>query len=139
MLVNYVTFEVDTDDRDAFDRWYLRLVDDARQEDGCILYVYLTDPRHPTRGATIAAWRGEDDIAAHRLHPSHIELLALGSTKWGMRDITVHSFRDVGRYQVGGRARVDAEAGDKAGRAQMHALIRAYQAALPPDGEDRGG
>ena len=133
MLVNYVTFEVDTDDRSAFDQWYLRLVDDARQEDGCILYVYLTDPAHPTRGVTIAAWREEENIAAHRLHPSHIELVALGSTKWGMRDLTVHSFRDVGRYKVGSRERVDDEAVGEEAREEMHALIRAYQAALPPE------
>lgn len=138
MLVNYVTFEVDTDDREAFDQWYLRLADDARQEDGCILYVYLKDPRHPTRGVTVAAWRGEEDIAAHRLHPSHIELLALGSTKWGMRNITVHSFRDVGQYSVGSRTQVDGKGEDEASRVRMHSLIRAYQAALPPGDEDAG-
>ena len=130
MLINYVTFEVDTDDREAFDEWYGRLAEDARQEEGCILYVYLKDPHRPTRGVTVAAWRSEEDIAAHRQHPSHIELVALGSSKWGMRDMTVHSFRDVGDYRVSTRPAIDAEAGtNDAGRQEMHDLVQAFLSA----------
>ena len=127
MLVNYVSFEVETEDRDAFDTWYLGLVEAAQQEEGCIVYDYLIDPRHPTRGVTIAAWRSEADIAAHRLHPSHIELMALGGEK-GIRDIHVHSFSDVGGYRISSRARLEGAGDDPESRARMLALIAQYQA-----------
>jgi quinol monooxygenase YgiN len=128
MLVNYVSFEVDTNERDAFDQWYLRLAADARQEKGCLVYDYLRDPQNPKRGITIAAWESEADIAAHRLHPSHVELLALGSEKWGMRDLRMHSWTEIGGYKVTERSRVDGTGQDQEGREQMHSLVREYQA-----------
>jgi quinol monooxygenase YgiN len=127
MLVNYVTFAVDTEDRAAFDSWYLRLVEAARQEDGCIVYDYLTDPSRPGRGITLAAWESEADLAAHRLHPSHIELMALGSTKWGMHDIKVHSWTEIGGYRTAERPRLDGPSEDNTGREAMHTLIKQYQ------------
>ena len=127
VLVNYVSFEVETDDRDAFDSWYLGLIEAARNENGCIVYDYLTDPRNPTRGITIAAWQSEADIAAHRLHHTHVELMALGSAK-GIRDIHVHSFGDVGKYKTSSRSRLDGAGDDPESRARMLALIAAYQA-----------
>jgi quinol monooxygenase YgiN len=107
MLVNYVTFEVDTDDRAGFDTWYGKLVDDAKSEHGCIIYDYLTYADSPTKGAILAAWETQEDIAAHRLHPSHIEILALATSKWGMHNIRIQSFSDIGGYKTAERDRMD--------------------------------
>ena len=107
MLVNYVTFEVSTDDRAGFDTWYGKLVNDAKSEHGCIIYDYLTNPHSPTFGAILAAWESPEDIAAHRLHPSHIEILALATTKWGMHNIRIQSFSEIGGYRTAERDRMD--------------------------------
>jgi quinol monooxygenase YgiN len=138
VLVNYVVFDVHTDDRAAFDAWYRRLAEDAQGEQGCIAYDYLTDPAHPTRGAVVAAWESEEDIARHRLHPSHIELMALGSAKWGIRNIRRHSFADVGNYSASVRPALDDPAGPGANRDEMHRLISEYQRTPGASGERPG-
>jgi quinol monooxygenase YgiN len=127
MLVNYVSFAVNTPDRAAFDSWFLGLVDAARQEHGCVVYDYLIDPSRPDHGNTLAVWDSEADLAAHRLHPSHIKLMALGSTKWGMSDITVHSWSDIGGYRTAERPRLDTAGGPDTSREAMNALIKQYQ------------
>jgi quinol monooxygenase YgiN len=138
MLVNYVIFDVETDDRVAFDAWYRRLAEDAQREPGCIAYDYLTDPAHPTGGAVVAAWETEEDIARHRLHPSHVELMALGSSKWGMRNIRRHSFTNIGNYSVSARPALDDRAEPEANREEMHRLINEYQRGPAESGRQPG-
>lgn len=131
MLVNYVSFRVETEDRAAFDAWYSGLVSKAQTEEGCLVYEYFTDPNDPDRGVTLAAWRGSEDLAAHRLHPSHIELVGLGSSKWGMRDFRVHSWTDVGGYRISERQRIDDPGDDATSREHMRKLVQAYQESQP--------
>jgi len=126
MLVNYVTFDVDTPDRAGFDAWYGKLVDDAKSEPGCIIYDYMSDPRSPTRGMILAAWESEDDIAAHRIHPSHVEIMALGSSEWGMHNFRIESFFEIGGHKVGERDRMDPANEPADVRDEIAELIRRF-------------
>ena len=127
MLVNFVSFYVDAPDLEAFDRWYIGLVEDAQKEPGCMVYEYMRDPRDARHCFMLAAWENEADIAAHRLHPSHVELLAFGSTRWGIRDLHRHSWADVGGHTASGRPRIDGSDLDGESRATMHALVSRLQ------------
>ena len=56
MIVYYVSFEVDTDDRAGFDEWYRARTTEAKKEKGCLAFDYLLDPEQPGRGFMVEIW-----------------------------------------------------------------------------------
>jgi quinol monooxygenase YgiN len=108
MIVNYTTFRIRHHDDVAFDDWFLGLCSAARDEDGCIVYDYFNVIGDPGRRAVLAAWRDEHAFGAHRVHPLHVEMLALGGSKWGICDLDSNSWPDARGHRTSARDKVDA-------------------------------
>jgi hypothetical protein len=79
----------------------------ARNEKGCIAYDYLLDPEQPKRGINFEIWETPENFQAHMLHPNHAEMMALGSLKWGIRDLRMHFWFDARGHQFNVRERTD--------------------------------
>jgi quinol monooxygenase YgiN len=125
MIVVHCNFEATASDRAAFDEWFLRVVSECRTQQGCILYEYLLNPEQPTRGVLFSAWETPEHSAAHITYPAHVEMAALGTFKWGMRDLRVRHWSEDG-YAETTYPTTDDSAGD-----ELRALIRAYRDAMP--------
>jgi quinol monooxygenase YgiN len=132
MIVYYVSFEVDTDDRAGFDQWYRARTKDAKQEKGCLAFDYLVDPEQPRRGFMVEIWETAEDLEAHMAHPRHVEALALGSMKWGLRDVHVHVWTRAEGHEFAVRNRTDDLA---EGHGALSERIEEFQKAYRPAGE----
>ncbi len=124
MIVYYVSFEVDTDDRAGFDEWYRARTTEAKKEKGCLAFDYLLDPEQPGRGFMVEIWETPEDLEAHMAHPRHVEALALGSMKWGLRDVRVHVWNRADGHEFTVRNRTDDLAG---GRDELSERIGEFQ------------
>jgi quinol monooxygenase YgiN len=125
VIVIYGSFRVDTEDRRAFDEWYRSCLSIARQEKGCVAYDYLLDPQQPDRGFNLEIWETADDFQAHMLHPAHVEMMALASRKWGVRDLRMHFWMDAQGHQYNIRERTETPV---EGRGNLYERIAALQA-----------
>lgn len=132
MIVNYSSFRIEGSDAAAFDRWFFRLVEAARCEEGCLVYDYFVDPADRSRRYVMAAWTSEQTLAAHRVHPLHIEMLAEGSAR-GIRDLRKHSWRRAEGYSYGERDRTESPHAGDPGRDEMEQRVRAQIAATGDD------
>jgi hypothetical protein len=72
------------------------------------------------RGFNLEIWQSRDDFQAHLLHPDHIDMMALGSLKWGIRDLQMHFWMEADGYQFGVRDRTDTPVD---GRGNLYDLI----------------
>jgi quinol monooxygenase YgiN len=131
VILVIVEFDVGAASRPAFDSWVASIIADARHEPGCIDNRYVIDPREPGRGMFVEVWQSRAAVAAHHAHPSHVELFAAGSERWGMRNFTVRTWADAGDCTTRTAERIEELA---AGRDTLQRLVRERKAALgvPP-------
>ena len=64
MIIIYVSFQLDGAAQ-AFDSWFVPLVEQTRRADGCISYDYLIDRVESTKRYLFEAWSSEDALEAH--------------------------------------------------------------------------
>jgi quinol monooxygenase YgiN len=98
MFVNYVSFEVPVDRQPAFEEWFSGVAERSRRQKGCIAYDYLVDPFDETRCCTVEVWQTSQDHGAHCADPDYDEMLARGSSEFGMADLRVRNWRDAEGY-----------------------------------------
>jgi quinol monooxygenase YgiN len=65
MLIIAGTFDVDPDRRDEFIAGREAAMRRARDEPGCLGYVFAADPLVPGRVQLFERWESKDDLAAH--------------------------------------------------------------------------
>jgi quinol monooxygenase YgiN len=123
MIVVYVSFVVPTPNREQFDAWLRPLVEAARRETGCVTYDYLHDPQNPDRGQIVEIWQSKEDLDRHSVDPDHVEMVALGSIRWGMTDLHIHVVAG-GTHSYVEQDRIDVPA---PGREAMQALVDVVQ------------
>jgi quinol monooxygenase YgiN len=129
MYITYVTFELPPNiDRDAFEEWFIGIVRRYREEPGCVAYDYLRNPEHPTQGCMIEVWESLEDAAVHFLTPAHIEMVALGTAKWGLHNIQTHRWTAAEGHGVA--QRTSTHVGIE-GRVEMYRLVTEFLAAHP--------
>jgi quinol monooxygenase YgiN len=134
VIVNYTSFLVRSDDLSGFDAWFSGLVDQARQEEGCVVYDFYPDLHEPRRRAVVAVWTSEETLAAHRIHPLHIEMVAHGASQWGIHDVRKHSWRNADGYSLRERDEVDSPDEGDVGRTAMDQLVREAQGTVRRSG-----
>jgi quinol monooxygenase YgiN len=123
MIVMYVSMEF-TADPAEFDAWIMPLFRKERQEPGVVAYDCLIDSENPQRRRVVEIF--EDDAAAERhvTSPAHIEMLALGTMKYGMHDLVIQVWDRAEGYRHSTRARSDTPV---AGRDVADRLIATFQ------------
>ena len=125
MIVMYVSFLVDGD-LDALDNWIIPLFQSERLQPGVVAYDYLIDPEHPARRRVVEVFADEKSARHHVTSPAHIEMLALGSMVYGMRDLDIHVWGEAEQYRHSTRPRSDSRVD---GREQAGELISEFQRA----------
>jgi quinol monooxygenase YgiN len=121
MVTIYCTFEVPEESRAAFDDWFLGLAQECQREEGCIAYDYLQNPQHPGRCTLFEAWDGDEHFQAHLYFHAHVDMIAFGTSRWGMRNIVVHTWRE------GGYAKRELTSTEQAVDEQLLAVVRERQ------------
>ncbi len=137
MILVIVEFDVDAATRPAFDSWVGAIVADARGEPGCIENRFVVDPQNLGHGMFVEVWESRAAVLAHHSHPSHVELFALGSERWGMHNFTVRTWADAGSFTTRTAERIEELA---AGREVLQRLLRERKAelgAVPADSPTR--
>lgn len=124
MIVTYVSFAVSDDRRDDFERWFIPLVEKTRSQTGCVAYDYLRDRERPGVGFMVEVWESPEAYAAHHSHPDHVEMLARGSSEFGMKDLQIHSWNDAQGYTLTDRSRTDSPV---QGRDLVNRLVAEYR------------
>jgi len=124
VIIIYVSFQLDGAAQ-AFDSWFVPLVEQTRRADGCISYDYLIDRVESTKRYLFEAWSSEDALEAHHAAPEHVEMLALGTLVHGMRDLQIHRFDGLDRHRASTRRTTDEHVD---GREHVDELITAVQA-----------
>jgi quinol monooxygenase YgiN len=123
MIVMLVSFEVDADAIEL-DRWIIPLFQRERQEPGVVTYDYLIDPEHPGRRRVIEVFADRDALQRHVTSPAHVEMLALGSMEYGMRDFDIHTWESADGYCHTTRLRSDFH---EEGRELVEGLVAEFQ------------
>jgi quinol monooxygenase YgiN len=123
MIVMYVSFEFDGDP-DELDRWIIPLFQRERQEEGVLAYDYLIDPEHPRRRRVVEVFADAEATKHHLTSPAHVEMLALGSMVYGMRDFNIHLWGSAVEYRHTTRPRSDSSVPE---RELVHGLISNFQ------------
>lgn len=126
MQILYVRFETDADP-EAFDAWILPIVHATREQPGTVAYDYFHDPEVPTRRWLVEVFADEDARRFHVTTPRHVEMMAVGSRRHGMRDIHVHEWTDAAGHRTSFLAGTDAPA---PGREEFLSLVTARQREL---------
>ena len=132
MIIVYLSFTVAGDRKEAFDVWFPALVARALTHRGCVSYDHYEDPLRPGHHALLEAWESPELQAEHTGTPEHAEIVGLGSTVYGMRDLVVRRWADAREYSLTHRAVTTS------GRASPVPAPAAGSTALPGRG-DRGG
>jgi quinol monooxygenase YgiN len=122
MLINYVTFEIGPD-VPGFEAWYLPLAAQIASHPGCVTYQYLKDPLAPRKGVVMEVWASAEAHAAHAINPVLIEILALGSELWGLRELLVRQWRSAEDYREAQSARTDGHRGNE----EVESLVAIFQ------------
>ncbi|MDV6271603.1 putative quinol monooxygenase [Rhodococcus globerulus] len=122
MIVLHVSFRIDSDPND-FREWFGGLAKQTRGVRGCIKFEFLIDATDPRRIVTIEVWENAQARESYFLLPHHVEMVALGSEKWGMHSFQVSSWPNAGACSVNERTRSDEPV---AGRSQMNRLVRDF-------------
>ena len=123
MIVTYVSFSIGGGRKAEFENWFLPLVEKTRTQTGCVAYDYLYDPQRPEQGLMVEIWASPEAYSAHHSHPDHIEMLARGSSEFGMTDLQIHSWSDAQGYTLTDRARTDSPV---QGRDLVNRLVAEY-------------
>ena len=108
MHILYVSFETDEDPR-TFDEWFLPLVRACRNAPGCYAYDYLIDPECPTRRWIVEIWEDDEVYGEHVVHPSHVEMLGLGTLAHRMHDLQISHWPHAGVPERSFRPRTDTQ------------------------------
>jgi quinol monooxygenase YgiN len=124
MIVAYVTFEVEPSGLAEFEAWFVPLVEETRNQTGCVAYDYLLDSQRPGQGRMVEIWASPVAYEAHHRHGDHIEMLARGSADFGMKNLLIHSWTDAQGYSLTERARTDEAV---PGRDLVNELVADYQ------------
>jgi quinol monooxygenase YgiN len=122
MLINHVTFDIGPD-LQGFEQWYLPLAAKIASHEGCLMYQYLHDPVAPHKGVVVEVWASAEAHAAHATDPVLIEILALGSERWGLRDLVVRQWRSAEDYGEAHLPRTDGARGND----ELDCLVAAFQ------------
>jgi len=133
VIIVYVSFELDGDPIE-FDAWFLPLVAETRGTPGCVVYDYLTDPANPSRRYMMEVWDSEATLAAHAAAPAHVEMLALGTMRHGMRDLDIHRWNGVDDYRHRTRGRTDEHVDGRDHVDELIAAVQGRHSLLPPSG-----
>jgi quinol monooxygenase YgiN len=123
VIVIYVSFLVDGD-LDDLDNWIIPLFQKERQEPGVVAYDYLIDQEQPTRRRVVEVFADRESAKHHVTSAAHIEMLALGSMVYGMRDFEMHVWGKAEQYRHSTRPRSDSHVD---GREQAEQLISEFQ------------
>jgi quinol monooxygenase YgiN len=124
MIVTYVSFDIEPSRRDDFEAWFYPLVEKTRIQMGCVAYDYLPDPQQAGLGRMVEVWASPEAYRAHHSHPDHIEMLARGSSEFGMKDLRIHSWTEAQGYSLTDRTRTDDSV---PGRDLVNKLVAEYQ------------
>jgi quinol monooxygenase YgiN len=124
VIIIYVSFHLDGDAQ-AFDAWFLPLVEQTRSAAGCIAYDYSVDPVELKRRCMFEAWSSHEALDEHHAAPEHVEMLALGTLVHGMRDLRIDRWDGLDQHRVSTRHSTDEHVD---GREHVDALIAAVQA-----------
>lgn len=109
MIVTHLSFTVDPDRSEAFDRWFPPLVARTLTHAGCLGYDHLVDPARPGRHVLLEVWASDEALAGHTRTAEHAEIIQLGSARYGMRDLVLRQWRDAGDCLVTRRPRTTKE------------------------------
>jgi quinol monooxygenase YgiN len=131
--VIHVSFRLDGPNRD-FDVWFLPLVAAVRTADGCVVYDYSVDSVDPRRRYIFEAWESQAKLRAHQCAAAHVEMLALGTTVYGMSDLQICSWTDAGPVKRSTRRRTDEHVD---GRGHLDTLIAGVQSRYLDGNRDR--
>ena len=123
MIIIYVSFEFDGDPAE-FDAWFIPLVEETRASPGCTAYEYLVDPVRASRRYMFEVWESEAAATHHSGAPAHVEMLALGTAQFGMRDLRIERWDNPAVHKHSVRARTDEHVD---GREHVDDLIAAIQ------------
>jgi quinol monooxygenase YgiN len=123
VLVTYVTFDVDQRTEAEFDQWFATLVRAIRATKGCVVYDFLASPGLPGARAMVEVWESKADREAHLVLPAHIEMVARGSSDFGMCNLRAHYWEEAGQHRVIERPRSDSPV---EGRDTMNRLVVDY-------------
>ena len=123
MIIIYVSFELESDPVE-FDAWFMPLVEETRASAGCIAYDYLVDPVRRSRRYMFEVWDSDSAATRHSGAPAHLEMLALGTSRYGMRDLRIDRWDDPRRHKHSMRARTDEHV---EGRDHVDELIASIQ------------
>jgi quinol monooxygenase YgiN len=131
MIIVHVEFQVDTAKSEEFDRWFVRLAEASRQEQGCHTYDFLRDPAQAERRVVIEVWKTAQDLDFHESAPHHVEMLALASRVYGAHDLRVHRWEADVHAQAERKFFDEPAAGQgvsagKAGRPHVDELVRQF-------------
>jgi quinol monooxygenase YgiN len=124
VIIIYVSFQLDGDAQ-AFDSWFLPLVEQTRGAAGCVAYDYLVDPVEATRRYLFEAWSSDEALEAHHAAAEHVEMLALGTLAHGMRDLLIDRWDGLDQHRASTRRTTDEHVD---GREHIDALIADVQA-----------
>jgi quinol monooxygenase YgiN len=123
MHVYYCTFELPRDDREAFNDWMIEITRRCQSQDRCVIYEYVTNPARPDEGALMAAWADREAMDKHRIFEAHVEMAALGSSRYGMRNLNMHVWSD-----ARGHAEEHFDMTDDSASGEMLRLVHERQA-----------
>ncbi len=73
MIVNTVFSTPKKEYKQTFIEHMARLSEVVKQEDGCITYLLLEDPNHPTRLVLFEEWESQEALNKHLEQPHMIE------------------------------------------------------------------
>lgn len=100
MVVIYASFDVGHPDRPAFDHWFEEHARECRTFDGCISYDYLHNLQEPTKGFVFEAWESQEQLNVLIASPSHVNMMAEGSSAWQMKNLCAHVWRQAEGLEV---------------------------------------
>jgi quinol monooxygenase YgiN len=109
LIVTHLSFAVDADRSTAFDCWFPPLVARTQTHPGCLGYDHLVDPASPDRHVLLEVWASREALAGHTRTAEHAEIIQLGSTRYGMRDLVLRQWLDAGDCTITRRPRTTKE------------------------------
>jgi quinol monooxygenase YgiN len=99
VVVSYTTFAVASASRAEFDEWFSAVAAECEQEEGNLFYRYHLDPGKPGGGILVQAWETEAHLDRHRTYWAHVDIVAFGTSRYGMTDLEVDWWSDEGGHE----------------------------------------
>jgi hypothetical protein len=100
-------------------------VETTRRADGCLAFEFLVDPASSCRCVLFECWQDEPSRRAYELMPHHIELVAIGTSRLGIKNLRALRWADISEPHISERGRTETTDPQ---RPTMDRLVRSYLA-----------